>query len=293
MSFFLFVDDSGQDQKESPYEVLAGVSIEDRDLWNMISALHASELEHFGRRYTTGSRELKGSNLLTRKTFRLAKQDVPIAPEERTALARACLDSGATANRRQLTALAQAKLNYVREALVLASRYRCKCFATIVDRDAPRPVANYLRKDYAYLFERFYYFLEDLAGEHSGILVLDEREKSSCHLLLDQMQRYFRETATGRQRASRIIPDPFFVHSDLTTGIQIADLTAYIISWGVRMAGMDRPARMELAEYARQILDLRHSSSRQVGLNPVFRVWSFKVIDDLRARVEQLEEPQN
>ncbi len=290
MSHFLFVDESGQNQTESPYEVLAGVSVEDRDLWNLITALHASEIEHFGRRYTQGARELKGSNLLKRKTFRLAAQQGAIPLEERTRLARICLDSGATANRRELTALAQAKLSYVREALIIAARFHCRCFASIIDRDAPRPAADYLRKDYAYLFERFFYFLEDTGEDTSGIVVFDELEKSSSHILLDQMQRYFLETAKGRHRSSRIIPEAFFVHSDLTTGVQLADLAAYTISWGMRLHTMDRPARPELAEYGRLLTQLRHSSVRHVGDNPDFRIWSFAVIDDLRARIEQIGE---
>ena len=98
--------------------------------------------------------------------------------------------------------MAQAKLSFVREALFIATRFRCKCFASIIDRDAPRPAANYLRKDYAYLFERFFYFLEDIGGDVSGIVVFDELEKSSSHILLDQMHRYFRETARGRHRSS-------------------------------------------------------------------------------------------
>jgi hypothetical protein len=290
MSLFLFVDESGQDQRESPYEVLAGVSVEDRDLWNLITALHASEIEHFGRRYTAGPRELKGKNLLNRKTFRLAAWEPPFVQEDRTQLARACLDSGATATRRELAALAQAKLGYVREALILASQFHCKCFASIIGRDAPRPAANYLRKDYAYLFERFFYFLEDLGEDVFGIAVFDELEKSSSHILLDQMHRYFRETAKGRHRSSRIIPEPFFVHSDLTTGIQVADLAAYIISWGVRLGGMQPFVRQELAEYGRLVIQLRHSSLREVNDNPNFRIWSFAVIDDLRARIERPEE---
>jgi|SRR5271157_1274684 len=149
MSYFLFVDESGQDQKESPYEVLAGVAIEDRDLWNLIAALHAAEEQQFGGRYSQGIRELKGANLLTRKSFRLAAQSPPIPQPERSRLARACLDSGALATREQLTALGQAKLGFVNEVLVVASRYRCKCFASITDQTAPRPTANYLRKDYA------------------------------------------------------------------------------------------------------------------------------------------------
>jgi Protein of unknown function (DUF3800) len=48
------------------------------------------------------------------------------------------------------------------------------------------------------------------------------------------------------------IPEPFFVHSDLTTGIQIADLIAYCLSWAYRLAGMSEPARAELAPYIAQ-----------------------------------------
>ena len=29
MAFFLFIDESGQDRRNSPYEVLAGVAVED------------------------------------------------------------------------------------------------------------------------------------------------------------------------------------------------------------------------------------------------------------------------
>ena len=61
---------------------------------------------------------------------------------------------------------------------------------------------------------------------------LDDGARANARMLLiDQMHRYFEETAVGRHRASRIIPEPFFVHSDLTTGVQIADLLAYVISW--------------------------------------------------------------
>ena len=47
-------------------------------------------------------------------------------------------------------------------------------------------------------------------------MVFDELEKSQSHLLTDQMRRYFADTVVGQQRSNRIIPEPFFVHSDLT-----------------------------------------------------------------------------
>lgn len=58
MAYFLFIDESGQDHKDSPYEVLAGVAVEDRDLWNLIQSIQAAEIRHFGMRYSIGYNEL-------------------------------------------------------------------------------------------------------------------------------------------------------------------------------------------------------------------------------------------
>ena len=101
------------------------------------------------------------------------------------------------------------------------------------------------------------------------------------------MHRYFAETAVGRHRASRIIPEPFFVHSDLTTGVQIADLVAYVISWGFRTPRMIKPARMELSRLANQVARLRYRATRERLGNPQFEIWSFAHITDLRTQGER------
>jgi len=36
MAYFMFVDESGQDHRDSPYEVLAGVAVHDTKLWDLI-----------------------------------------------------------------------------------------------------------------------------------------------------------------------------------------------------------------------------------------------------------------
>jgi hypothetical protein len=87
--------------------------------------------------------------------------------------------------------------------------------------------------------------------------------------------------------SSQILPEPLFVHSDLTTGVQLADLVAYTISWGVRFKGMDAPVRTELNELAQRVIQLRHRSIREVNQTPDFVVWSFAYIRDLRSREER------
>ena len=100
-----------------------------------------------------------------------------------------------------------------------------------------------LRKDYAYLFERFFYFLNSQPGDPMGYVVFDEIDKSASHILLNQVSEYFLKTQKGRTRSRLIIPEPFFVHSDLTTMVQVADLIAYLLNWGVRLKGMTAPRR--------------------------------------------------
>jgi hypothetical protein len=290
MAHFLFVDESGYDSGESPYAVLGGAAVEDRELWSVVNDIRVSELRHFGIRYSSGQRELKAKKLLNRKVFRLARQLDPFYPDERVLLARQCLEQGDHAGRRQITALAQAKIAYVADLMDICSRFRCKAFASVVNKTSPIPAAGHLRKDYAYLFERFFYYLEDLGPAAYGIVVFDELDKVQSHLLLAQMDRYFKFTVRGRHRSGQILPEPLFVHSDLTTGVQLADLIAYIVSWSIRFQGMDLPARDELAPLAERLLQLRHRSIREVNENPNFVVWSLAYIRDLRSREEREDE---
>ena len=215
-------------------------------------------------------------------------------PHEIAILAAEALNDGArNGSVRHLKALALAKIAYVAEVFSICTRHGCRIFASMVDTDAPQTGLDGLRKDYAYLFQRFFYFLEDessLTGVvQRGIIVFDELEKSRSHILIDQAHRYFKDTATGRQRAALIVPEPFFVHSDLTTGIQIADLVAYCISWGFRFGATLKPARLELAPYATQLARLRYRAVRPMFGKPYYEIWSVAHISDLRTHAERLD----
>lgn len=131
MAYLLFIDESGHDLNDSPYEVIAGVAIEDRNLWNLIREVQDLEVKHFGTRYSSGKRELKAKSILKRKTFRLAGQLATIPFEERRILARKCLEFGSDAGLHELTALAQSKLSFITDVLEALSSYRCRIFASI------------------------------------------------------------------------------------------------------------------------------------------------------------------
>jgi hypothetical protein len=189
-----------------------------------------------------------------------------------------------------LLALAQAKLAFVHAALDLASKFDMKVFASIVPRDSPQQRdATILRKDFAYLFQRIHCHVCDGRDDDHGVLIFDEQDRALSQSLLDQINRYFNETHRGRQRAERMIPMPFFVHSDLTPAIQLADVVAYIINWGLRMNSMPEPARAELKPFADKVFDLRYRGKEVPVGAPLGRILPRKkaiagitYIEDLR-----------
>jgi len=286
MARLLFLDESGQDQNQSPYEVLAGVAIEDKQLWPLIKVIQGLEMEHFGQRYAANDREMKAKKLLKRKTYRHATQLDPIDPEVRAGLARGCLADGVSASREEITALAQAKISFCLAVLQATREAGGAVLAAMIPKSAPRTEGDFLRKDYAFIFERYFYLLEDNDDE-AGLIVFDELERSQSHLLVDQMHRYFLHTGRGLQRSRLVVPEPFFVHSELTTGVQLADLVAYVIAWAVRLTGQEEPGRLEMADLARLTLDLRYDTVRDLYQRPRFRIYGIARINDLRPVMEQ------
>ena len=159
-------------------------------------------------------------------------------------------------------------------------------FASIVVNPDVRQAhrADFLRKDYVYLLERFYYYIQAANPVETGIVVLDELERSRSHILYEQMSAYFLRTQKGQERAQTIIPEPLFVHSDLSTGVQIADLVAYLLSWGFRgPRPLTKPGRAELSDLVGTVCRMRHRSRQVDARNREITVWSVAIIEDLVA----------
>lgn len=288
----LFIDESGHDHHEMPCEVLAGVAVAEDNLWNLVKAVRAAEKDYFGD-YLRNLRktEVKAKVLLKRKRFRSAERKVRIADGDLAALAYAALANGDAAGEPQLVAYSRQVLAFVHEVLNIAARHSVQVFASVVDINAPRPEPGMLRKDYVYLFERYFYYLETLPPRARGLVVFDELEKSQSHVLIQQMAKYFLGTQTGRYRSSRVVPEPFFVHSDLTTGVFLADLTAYILGWGWRLGRMPQAARPELEAYADKLHEMQFQGQRPrldgAGSIPLHGIC---YLDDLRGKKDREDE---
>ena len=261
-SWLLFLDESGHDHRQMPYEVRGGFALPADKLWSFVQNFRREEEQAYGTRLSEfkAEAEAKGSRLLRKNRFKWAEQAGRMDDEKRRKLVRAFLQKGSDKmpqSRGEFTAYGQASLKMARGIYNVLSLHGAKIFAAAIPRGA-RPsetdadekgrAKECLRKDIVFLLERYFYFLEE-RREH-GLLVLDETDKALDRRFVRRLENYFAKTETGRRRASRVAPVPFFVSSELSEPIQAADLVIYCVNWGFRLParGMNAPQRRDIAE---------------------------------------------
>src|SRR6266496_592474 len=83
MSWLLFLDESGHDHKNMPYEVRGGIALHASQLWPFVQAMQRLELDCFGCHLHQYRCELKGASLLDRKRYRFAAQSDTMEAEAR------------------------------------------------------------------------------------------------------------------------------------------------------------------------------------------------------------------
>ncbi len=253
MSYLLFMDESGHDHKNTPYEVRGGIAIPDNELWSFVQGMQNLENLSFGDRLYNYGKEIKGHKLLDKDRFKWSNQDEWFEDSLRRKLALAFLNRGLKKekpHRNEFTAYGQACLTMIRGIFKLLDQHRAVIFASVIPSNSTKPAGfkfdDYLRKDHVFLFERYFDFLDQ--NETQGLLVLDETDKSEDRRFVEKMNRYFLKTRTGILRSTRIIPVPFFVASDMSYLIQAADCVIYCINWGFRLtvSGMNAEARVDI-----------------------------------------------
>lgn len=266
MSYLLFLDESGHDHKQMPYEVRGGIALHTSKIWPFVQAVEQLEKDCFGGLLAEFKSEIKGSKLLDNKRLRFATQSPPMTPEERRKACLRFLTKGLekqAPSREEFSAYGQACLEFARGAFRLLEQYQARVFASAIPKGSSSPPGHrdldYIRKDIVFMLERYYYSLEE-EQEH-GLLVFDEVETQSDRRFVRKLHNYFRETQTGRYRSHWIIPAPLFVSSDMTYPVQIADLCIYSINHGYRLpnAGMNAPVVDTIAkEFGPVLSRLQH-----------------------------------
>ena len=253
MSWLLFLDESGHDHKQMPYEVRGGVALQDCQLWPFALAMQGLEQDAFGCSLAEYQKELKGSTLLDKKRFKFANQAASMATAARQKHCRAFLTKGlqkVEPSSEEFCAYGQACIEMARGMFQLLRDHKAILFASAIPRGTGKnpgnPAEDYLRKDHVFLLERFFYFLE--GQKQNGLLVMDAVERKSDQKFVRQLEAYFTKTAAGRYRTQWIVPTPFFVSSDMVYPVQAADLCIYCVNWCFRLPsqGMNEPIREEI-----------------------------------------------
>jgi hypothetical protein len=264
MSWLLFMDESGHDHKQMPYEVRGGVSLHAGRLWPFVQAMRRLERESFGVELATYKKELKGSKLLERRSFKWAGQpkDGSLFPDEaRRKHCRSFLMKGVRAQKsgpgtaadqptwQEFTAYGQANLAMARGVFRLLRDYEARLFAVAIPCGSvpPKPDPERLRRDHATLLLRYERFLRE--RDEYGLLVMDETDKDQDRRFVRRMQAHFLRDGWEARKDRRLVPTPLFVSSDMTPAVQAADLCIYCVNWGFRLAdvGMTAAVRPEVA----------------------------------------------
>ena len=82
---------------------------------------------------------------------------------------------------RELVAYSRQVLGFVHEMLDIRARHSVQVIASIVDTKAPRAAASHLRKDYEFLFERYFYSLRRSRREIVASSSSTSRRNQSSH----------------------------------------------------------------------------------------------------------------
>jgi len=278
VSWLLFMDESGHDHKNTPYEVRGGIALCDDQLWPFVQAIRADEVECFGAPLHEYKTELKGSRLLEKARFEWAGYEPPLVAAERQALARAFLTKGLekkSPTKREFAAYGQASIAMAKRLFHLLEKHEAKLFAAAISCEVEPQRGSLgqeiLRKDHVFLLERYYYFLDGV-NEH-GLIVMDETDEREDRKFVRRLERYFTKTQLGVERTYRIVPVPFFVSSEMAYPVQVADVCIYCVNWGYRLpnVGMNAPVRDEIAREFGPLLDRTQYRGDGLRYDKVFR----------------------
>lgn len=286
MSYLFFMDESGHDHRQMPYEVRGGFAIHASKLWSFIQSLVELEQACFGAKLSSFGSEIKGEKLLKKPRFKYAQQRPEFDDERRRTLCRSFFHKGANKiqqNRDELAAHGQACLRLAQGVFQLLRSHDCKVLAAAIPKGAPRTAvaadADLLRLDLQRLFERYFYLLDE--KDETGLIVMDQTDKTADRRIAEVWERYFKKTITGRRRSDRIIPSPFFVSSDMAYPVQAADLVIYAINWGFRVPGVwTGEVRPEIADTFGGIINLLQFRTQTIYDGKEYTVYGINLVHE-------------
>jgi hypothetical protein len=145
VSYLLFLDESGHDHKNMPYEIHGGVALHAGKIWPFVKALSNLEQAAFGDFLYRYKSEIKGWKLLDKDRVAWAGQDRPMDEVARRNYCLGFLNKGLekkSPTRPEFTAYGQACLMMARGILDLLREHEARILAAAI----PRSVAKRRRR---------------------------------------------------------------------------------------------------------------------------------------------------
>lgn len=109
------------------------------------------------------------------------------------------------------------------------------------------------KKAYEFLLERIEHFMAAYHPKHNALIVMDDLSKElNCAVAMKHA--YFQRAGNQNLTFRHIVEYPFFTRSELSNGVQLADLLAYSVYRAFREENFDYPYFMHLlpSVYRRQ-----------------------------------------
>lgn len=105
------------------------------------------------------------------------------------------------------------------------------------------------RTSYEFMLERFQNYLRFYHTRHMGVVVIDDTSKQ-LNLSLAEKHSFVRRNGTSSGlHLYNIVEAPFFVPSEMSNGIQLADLCAYTLFKGFRSGNLSDPLFRKLVPH--------------------------------------------
>ena len=94
------------------------------------------------------------------------------------------------------------------------------------------------KKDYEFLLERIQHYMRQYQRKHNALIVMDDTGKNLNRAVASK-HAWFQREGNRNMRFRKIVEYPFFVSSELSNGIQLADILAYNIYRAFKSEDMD------------------------------------------------------
>lgn len=96
------------------------------------------------------------------------------------------------------------------------------------------------KKAYEFLLERIEHFMAEYHPKHNALIVMDDTSKE-LNQAVAMKHAFFQRTGNQHVNFNHIVEYPFFTRSELSNGVQLADLLAYNVYRAFKEENFDYP----------------------------------------------------